>query len=200
MNALVQRFRTLPRAARWAVFAGAILVAYFAVVEPVIDRINTTASRADDRESALVALAKDPIGAQSSEVALGVRKFGAVELPGDPEVRSVAFNRRVVEVLSKHRIRNDTSTTRTMPLGAGPLKSAYTEEERIDRLVREVQFSATPEELAAVIADLESSPEVAAVSRVQLRRGDNQDTAARQLKVTLAVETWVVNRRGGRAR
>lgn len=181
-------------------FAGAVVLAYFVVVERVIDRINAASARADDREIALAVLAKDPIGAQSSEVALGVRKFGAVELPGDPEVRSVAFNRRVVEVLSKHKIRNDASTTRTMPLGNGPLKSAYTEEERIDRIVREVQFSATPEELAAVIADLESSPEVASVSRVQLRRGDNQDTAARQLKVTLAVETWVVNRRGGRPR
>jgi len=83
-----------------------------------------------------------------------------------------------------------------MPLGQGPLRDVYGEGERIDRLVREVQFEGTPEQIAAVVSDLENAPEIAAVSRVQVRRGDQQDTAARMLKVTVAAEAWVVGKKG----
>ena len=197
MNTLAARFRALPRSARWGIWAGALILSYFLVVERVIDSINATNAKADDREGALIALARDPISSQSSDLALGIKKFGAVELPGDPETRSVAFNRRVVEVLAKHKIK-DSSTTRTMPIGNGPLKTAYGDANRIDRQVREIQFDATPESIAAVIADLESAPEVAAISRVQLRRGDQQDSAARLLKATISVEAWVVSRKGRR--
>lgn len=197
MNAIAEKFRDLPRAARWGICAGAIVLAYFVAIEPIIDGINATNAKAEDREGALITLARDPISSQSSELALGVKKFGAVELPGEPEIRSVAFNRRVVEILAKHKIK-DSSTTRLMPLGAGPLKDAYGEANRIDRQVREIQFDATPEDIAAVVADLESAPEVAAISRVQLRRGDQQDSAARLLKATISVEAWVVSKKGRR--
>jgi hypothetical protein len=197
VNAFAEKVRGLPRAARWGLFAGVVILAYFVVVEPIVDSINATNAKAEDREGALFALARDPISSQSSEFALLVKKFGTVELPGDPETRPVAFNRRVVEILGKHKIK-DSSTTRIMPLGAGPLKDAYGETNRIDRQVREIQFDATPEDIAAVIAELESAPEVAAISRVQLRRGDQQDSAARLLKATISVEAWVVSRKGRR--
>jgi hypothetical protein len=196
VSALTDRIRALPRATRWGLWAGAIVLSYFVAVEPLLDAINTTNAKAADREGALVALARDPLSSQSSDLVLGVKKFGAVELPGDPETRPVAFNRRVVEILAKHNVKNSSSTTRTMPLGNGPLKDAYGESSRIDRQVREIQFDATPEDIAAVVADLESAPEVAAVSRVQLRRGDQQDSAARLLKATISVEAWVAGRKG----
>ena len=195
MNAIFDRIRSLPRAARWGLSAGGVLLAYFIVIEPLLDRVNSTKARADDRLGALTALTRNPIGEGSSELALGVRKFGAVELPGDPEARSLALNQRIAEVMKKHSIRYEI-TTRVQPMGSGPLKDAYGETERIDRQVREVQFDATPENLSAVVADLENASEVAAVSRVQVRRGDQQDSAARLLKATLSVEAWVVSKKG----
>lgn len=194
MSDLSDKFRTLPRAARWGVSALGILVAYFIIAEPLIDKMNTLNSRADDRVGALVALTYDPSGS-AADIALGVRKFGEVLLPGDEQTRSVAFNRRVSSILEKHKIK-DNSTTRKMPLGQGPLKEVYGDVSRIDRLVREVQFEATPEDLAAVIAELESAPEVAAVSRIQIRRGDQKDTAGRILKATVSAEAWIVSEKG----
>ena len=194
MSTLTDKFRTLPRAGRWGIGALVLLAGYFVVVEPLIDKINSINTRADDRVGALVALTHDPSGS-AADIALGVRKFGEVLLPGDEQTRSVAFNRRVSTILDKHKIK-DNSITRKMPLGQGPLKEVYGESTRIDRLVREVQFEATPEDIAAVISELESAPEVAAVSRIQIRRGDQVDTAGRILKVTLSAEAWIVSEKG----
>ncbi len=188
------KFRDLPRAARWGIVAVGLLVAYFLVIEPVIDTINKVNSKADDRIGQLVALTHDPSG-NAADIALGVRKFGEVLLPGDEQTRSVAFNRRVSAILAKHKI-NDNSTTRKMPLGQGPLKDVYGDASRIDRLVREVQFEGTPEDIAAVISELESAPEVAAVSRIQIRHGDQKDTAGRILKATVSAEAWIVSEKG----
>ena len=192
---IADRFQSLPRAARWGILAGGAFVSYFVIVEPVLDVINRANSAADDRAGALSTLAKGATEG-TSEVALGIRKFGDIALPGDPETRSVALNRRVSDVLKKHNIKESTSTQRTMPLGQGPLKDVYGDTDRIDRLIREVVFDATPEDIAGVIADLESAPEVAAISRVQIRRGDNKDTAGRILKATVAAEAWEVVKKG----
>lgn len=191
---IAERYKALPRALKWGVWALALFVGYFVVVEPALDAINRANTAADDRLGALKTLAHNP-GASEDETALGVRKFGSIDLPGESETRSVAFNRRVSSILEKHKVK-DNSTTRLMPLGQGPLKDAYGEGERIDRLVREIQFEATPEDIAAVVSDLEKAPEVAAVSKLQIRRGDQKDTAGRVLRATLAAEAWVVNRKG----
>lgn len=199
MNNLIARFFLLPRAVRWAAVAALVFLAYFVVVERVIDRINTVSSKAEDRATALRTLANERAGSGAGDLALSVRKFGAVDLPGDPQTRPVAFDRRVVEILAKHKIKNDSSTKRIIAMDRGPLREAYGEEERVDRQIREIQFDATPEAIAAILADFENSPEVAAVSRVQLRRGDSQLSSERLLKATIAVETWVVSKKGGRS-
>ena len=196
MNILIAKYRRLPRAGRWGLWALVVVAVSVGLVEPILDRINTVNGKADDRAGALIALAKNPIGEHASEMVSGVRKFGDVLLPGDPDIRSVAFEKRITAVLDKHKIKNNSTTSRTMPLGQGPLRDVYGEGERIDRLVREVQFEGTPEQIAAVVSDLENAPEIAAVSRVQVRRGDQQDTAARMLKVTVAAEAWVVGKKG----
>ncbi len=194
MSEIIDKIKSLPRAARWGLIALVAFGVYFLVVERVLDRINAAGSKADDRIGALLSLSHDP--SQTSDIDLGIRKFGVVALPGEAAARSVAFNRRVVEVLAKHKIKNSSTSGRTMPMAAGPLKDAYGEE-RVERLVQEIQFDATPEDISAVIADLESSPEVAAVSRIQIRRGSKEDTAARLLKATIGVEAWVLGKRAG---
>jgi hypothetical protein len=196
MTDLLDRFAVLPRAARWALVALAVVLLYFALIEPVIDRYNTYSGRADDRLAALRDLRRRAAQGDSGAAALGVRRFGLVELPGDPELRSVAFNRKVTEILQKHGVTRHNSTTRNVPLGAtGPLAGTLGQNERIDRVVREVQFDAEPEAISAVLADLERTPEVAAVSRVQLRRASAPDGPPRALNATIAAEAWVITRR-----
>ena len=194
MSALADWYRPLPRAARWGIVAVGLLAVYFVIIEPTLDLINRANSTADERSSALISLANKASGG-SNEFAVGIKKFGDILLPEEQERRSVAFNRRFSEILQKHKVK-DNSTWRNSSLGSGPIKDAYGDSERIEREVREVQFDATPEEIAAVISDLESAPEVAAVSKVQIRRGDQKDTAGRVLKVTIAAEAWEIVKKG----
>jgi hypothetical protein len=193
MSALWERFRALPRSAKWLVLAGLLLLAYFAGVEPAIDAMNRMRARADQREAELAALRTGlPDG---GEAALHVRRFGPVATPGEPETRPVAFHRLVTEILARHGVKDHRNTTRSVALGQGPLTDVVkTRELKVERLVREVQFEASPEAVAAVVADLEKTPEVAAVSRVQLARSD-EEGAGRVLRATISAEAWILVRK-----
>lgn len=194
MSALLARLRALPRAAQWGVWAALALVAYFAIVEPTLELRAAWASKADDKSQALVALARGT--REGDEVELGIRRFGVVKPPGDPRERADAFNRRINEVLKSHEVTDHTGTTRTISLTTGPLNSALDASgQRVDRFIREIQFEAAPETLAAVLADLERSPEVAAVSKVQVRK--SEEGGGRLLRATVSVEAWVLARKGG---
>lgn len=189
MTRLLDLYRSLPRAARWGVLALAGVLAYFVVVEPVVDRTNAWATRADARADAIALVRSGP--AEDDAVTLGLKQFGAVLPPGDPRERGDAFRTKVLDVIEKHGVRNHTSTTRNAPLNRGPLLAALAPtNQRVDRLIREIKFEATPETLAAVIADLERTPEVAAVTRVQVRKGEN----GRVVQATIDAEAWILTK------
>lgn len=198
MNALLDWYRSQQRAVRWAVWALAGLVGYFLIVEPAVDASLRLSREADLREAALHRLAE---GAADSEAeALAIRKFGRVELPGDANTRTQRLNRAVTAILESHGIRQHTSSTKMTSMEQGPLQSAVPATEQVWRFVREIQFEATPEALAAVLADLERSPDVSCVSRVQLRRGGEAGRGDRVVRATVAVETWIQTPRGQQGR
>ncbi len=191
MSRLADIYRDLPRAGRWGLLALAGLFAYFGVVEPVVDKTGALKARAEARTRAIAEVRS---GGAAAAADLGLRQFGVVEPPGDPRERAVAFDRRVLEVLDKHSVAKHTSTTRTVPMTPGPLLTALaTANQKVDRRIREIQFEATPETLAAVIADLERTPEVAAVSRVQIRKAED---GGRMLRATVSAEAWTLVRKG----
>ncbi|MEX2219383.1 MAG: hypothetical protein WD749_11580 [Phycisphaerales bacterium] len=198
MSPLLARYRALPRTARWALWAGCALVGYFVIVEPIVGLSVDLHTRADGRASLLVALDREAQSGHSHQAATAVAKFGLVDPPGNvPEQAMLAFNKRVSEVLEKHGVRNSRHTTRTLPMGPGPLTLSLATGEKAERRVAEIQFDSTPENIASVLADLERSPEVASVSRVQVRRTE-RDSSSRLLHATIAAEAWVITR--GRAR
>jgi hypothetical protein len=81
-------------------------------------------------------------------------------------------------------------------MGDGPLKKAINPQtEQIDRSQAEIKFDAVPETFAAVLADLEKSPEVTAISEVEVRKAD-RDPSSRTLSVTIRAETWSIARKG----
>lgn len=172
MNRAVAAYKSLPRAGRWFVWALVCVAAYFGVVEPVIDRASGISARADAAAAALVAYdsGRSTQDREAADIRRGLRQFGPVLLPGEPGERSVAFNRRITEILDKQGVKYPLSTVKTASLGAGPLDKSMPAGQRVERLIRDVQFDATPEQVSAVLAELERSPEVASVSRVQIRR------------------------------
>ncbi len=201
MNHLVEKFRSLPRAARWLAWGGAGMLVYFAVLQPTVDLIVALNGQAAGARSELGSegrerAAREQAGAQ---IRTGIGLYGPVAFPGEAAERSEVFNRKVNEVLGRHSVKGDRRVTRTAPLETGPLDAVAGQNRRIDRLIMDVQFDASPEQVSAVIADLESTPEVAAISRVQLRResGGEAGAGSRSLRVNLSVEAWLLARREG---
>lgn len=197
-DGLLQRFESMSRATRWAIGGGLVIAAYFLVVEPVVDATSRRLSSSESKAAVIASHAKTAQAMQiASEIrAQGVRKFGLVDLPGDPEKRPLEFNQQVDEILKRHGVRESTSTSRTSPLGAGPLAAKITGEFRVDRMMRDIQFAADPDAAAAILADLERNPIVSTISRLQVRQADGRDRNAKMVRVTMTVETWLQARKG----
>ena len=200
---LADSFRQLPRAGRWGVAAVAFLAFYFLVVEVALERWNSFSAQADSKE----ALLRDWTGgsekrlADENAVANGRRLYGNANFPGPEGERSQALRARVADVLKKHGVRDYNERDRELLLGNGPLSAAVGAGTRVRRIVRDVSFDCSPETMVEVLADLERTPEVSAVSRVFVRKltssGTRANSSARNVGVTISVEAWAIAREGG---
>lgn len=194
MSTFLAWFLSQQRAVRWAILALVAILFYFIAVEPIIDRTLAAGRAADTRETTLRTLHTRAVSGDADAELLAVRKFGRAEIPGDPNARTLKLNQQVTAVLEKNGVRRHSSSTKLSPLETGPMteftaKTAPTEQ--VSRFVREVQFEASPEAVAAVVADLEKLPEITGVSRVQLRRSPEADRGERLVRATVSVEAWV---------
>lgn len=198
MKPLLLRWSALPRAARWATLAVLAVAAYFVLVEPSIDGYNRYASQADANESSLrrFEAAKDEVRRAGDTTLIGVKHFGVVSFPGDAEAQSLALNQAIDEILKRNGVEGHTSTTRTVPMGRGPLSEKVSQTYRLERLTKTVDFTASPEAVAWVIADLEQTPVVSTISNVVLKQVESRDRPGRVISASLTVETWVLAKKG----
>lgn len=197
---LIASYRNLPRAGQWGVLACVGLIAYFAVIEPSVEFMGDLSRKADLRTEELASFSREGQTGERARanVAVGIAHFGEVAGPGDSDRRVEAFNRTVADILAGHGVKDTKATGRRSSMSKGPLLTALGTGAAVSREFSDLQFEATPEQVTGIIADLENAPEVAGVSRVQLRRVEG-DSGARLLRVNLSVETWVIQRKGGQS-
>lgn len=195
---LWSRLRALPRAVQWAGYAVLVLGAYFGVVEPVLEKSSDMAGKASALEASLetYAQSKGKLDAAADAVKLGERQFGVLAVPEDPAKRSTAFSSAVDEVMKKNGIDGVTSSNRNTSLDKGPMASAISSTNRVEKIVKDLTFLATPEQLAGALADLEKEPLVTSISRVSARQSDGQERFDRKLRCSVVLETWVVVKKG----
>lgn len=185
------RWQSLPRAARWLILAAAFVALYFASVEPALDATARLSLRADALQSAL----DRQRSTRDDSAALAAARFGDPLLPGGPD-RLAALNARVEQVFRERRVSALTIRTRApIPLGRGSFAGAIPESEQVQRLILDIDFEADPDTAAHVLADLERAPEVAAVSRVSLRRLEKD--GRRLVQASLSPEAWIIAPKGG---
>jgi hypothetical protein len=199
---LLGRFQSLSRPTRWAIGGGLVIASYFLVVEPSVDATSRRLS-ASESTAAVIATHAETARAMpvASEVrAQGVRKFGLIELSrrsreAAPRVRPGRSTRS----LKRHGVRRSADAL------AAPRRSAQDRWQprwpvtyRVDRMMRDVKFAADPDAAAAVVADLERSPDGARRSRAcrSFRQADGRDRNAKMVRVTMTVETWLQARKG----
>jgi hypothetical protein len=201
-DGLIARLRALPRAARWALGAAALIAVYFAIVEPTLDATNQLNNKSDVLLSGLRQerdlLVND--SAKGRVVADGQRYFGEPLLPTDPANRAEAIHNVVDEVLNKRGVTKKTLTERQIPMRPEEAAALSGKPDAIgDRLILDITFEASPEAIMDIVSDLEQAREVAAVSRVEIRRADTgRDKGAapvgRVLKVTISPESWFISK------
>src|SRR4051812_40934406 len=157
MSPLLARYNAMPRTIRWALWAGVVLIAYLAVIDPlVIAQASALHARAKDMAAKLVSLDADVRSGRSADVAKAIARYGSVAPPSnDPERATQLFNATIYEVMKKHGITKFSSPLRTAPIGPGPLAKTVAADERVERRIVDVQFDATPEEVAGILADME---------------------------------------------
>lgn len=194
----MSRYHALPRAARWVLLAALACVVYFFAIEPALDHTNRLSAKADAvatslaRESQLTAAWSDA----NTPAAAAKSAFGSPALPAAIEPRSRALYTRISKVFESHQTVYDI-TERRVPLRADQVAAIAGQGSRIDRFILDLTFESSPETAAAILADLERSEEVAAVSRVQIRRIDNARSggggaAPRRVRAVFSPEAWVL--------
>ncbi len=185
------RFRQLPRAVQWAGLA-AIGIGLFLLYDEHVRPITTTwhdhademlkevgeAAKSENRSRQLRAI-REPI--------LGL---GAVETPGNEAQGSNALNDAVNEVLKRHNVTRDSFNLRgATRLPRSTLSQIIQTNQLVQRITGDFRFDAAPDEAIAIIAELESSPMIEAISSVRITRV----SGTRKVTVDLTVEAWIVS-------
>jgi hypothetical protein len=197
VNALAKRWKSLSFIMKTVVVGAAVLVAFLGVVDPILAKVQVWNSQAESSEVTLRDYAKEEarLRAAQNDVNLGTLRFGELAPPGDAQTRPLEFGEALDTILRKHSITDVTASTRSKPVPAGPLAKHYEATHRVQAHVRELTFTATPENFAAALADVERSPLVANISRLQVRQGDPEQLTDRLLRVSMSVETWVLEKK-----
>ena len=185
------RFRQLPRAAQWAGLA-AIGIGLFLLYDQYVRPITTDwhdhanemlkevgeAARSEHRSRQLRAM-REPIWG-----------LGAVETPGKEAQGSNALNDALNDVLKRHSVTRDSFNLRgATRLPRNTLSQIIQPNQLVQRITGDFRFDAAPDEAVAIIAELESSPVIEAISSVRITRV----SGTRKVTVDLTVEAWIVS-------
>jgi hypothetical protein len=113
--------------------------------------------------------------------------YGRLDLPGSEAEGANALSIAVKDAAKKNKVSSYTFQTRT----GGKLPKAASDAagiaSRVERLIGEVNFVASPQDTFGFIQSLEASPAVDALGSVRM----DWDDTAKKLSVRLMAEAWV---------
>ncbi|MGQ0627968.1 MAG: GspMb/PilO family protein [Phycisphaerales bacterium] len=196
---IVTRWRTAPRALKWGLAFLAFIALYFGAIEPAVNSLNELNLKADNlakdlREKAKV---REETAGAARLVEQATGFFGRPTLPETQKDRQARLERRVNQIFSAHKVSGQRTQYRDpSPLSGDTPKALAPAGRRLDKLIVELSFETDTETLAAIVRELESAPEIATISRVQLRRqsgGRNRSNEIGPLPVTLTAEAWATS-------
>lgn len=189
-------FSRMPRAVQWGLLA-AIGFCLFLIWDQFL---NPQKGSWDKEAAAIESSVKDirnttSVTSKIQGIKDVVVTLGPVDTPTSSTNGRDALNDAINKVLAQHGVAKDSFAFRSRgKLSKTALVSITTGTKRIDRLTGDLKFDATPKNAAAIIADLESNPDIEAVDSVRMTR----DTGGK-VKVHLTVEAWVLTTESGKA-
>ena len=192
-----ERLSALPRAVRWAIFAGIVMIVFFAAVDPALAVLGRFDARAEVLSIRLRDLEQQLQDRQASLDALtsGLVTHGPVTALRPAGVASVRANAVVGQtIMDLASIEGSSVGESEFGLQDEALAREFAKtNEELVRVVLNFSFTATPEDVIEAIRRFEQSPEIHAVSDVRLRLAGDR----RMLSTQLVLETWALRERGG---
>ncbi len=187
-------FEPLPRAGKWIAVAVAIYAAFLVfqlVVLPLTDEFNGRA----DRAAELLSSAAKRAAELPDDIVDRAVAFGPNSVPGREGTEKERFSNAVAAIMKKHGVADSYGfDARPQALGGDVLpRVAGLVGGKMSRTVAELKFSSSPDTVGKIIADIDSSPFVDAITDVRLTYKDRRVTAI------LSIERWGVTPGGGGA-
>ena len=180
------QYLALPRAGRWLALA-VIGFGGFTVLDswawPLADKLS---SRADRLEKVLQRASSRAEGLPR-DVREAAVAFGPNAVLGDEASGKERLTSLIAEVFKKRNISQGQDVRPGQPLPATVAQSLGSiSDAKLGKTVAELQFKATPDAALAIIAELESSPEVDAIGDIRL----DYDPKDKRVGVQMSVEKW----------
>lgn len=200
---LLSQFRAMSRMMQIGVVALLGILLFLVLDSTLWEYARTLNGRADSVER-VIADSRQHLKEVTQQTRELVAVYGPVDLPSKEAAGSERLNQAVVDIVKGHGSKITNFSYKAIDgskLGREALQGLSTARpgERYDRLRADVKFDCTTEIAAAVLAQLESHPDIEAISSLRIVRHDQ----APRVSVTLQVEAWViappVERRGGAA-
>jgi len=189
----IERFRRLPRAIQWALVAAVVIGSYLlwdSYLQPTKQKWDDLSEHIEERVTKINAGTTDVRALQNMQDV--VTNLGPVNLPrGEKEVTAVV-NDVVEQVMKKNAVSAWSFSFRSKGnLPKTSLVAFVKGNERVERRIGDLKFEAAPKAAVAIIAELESSPDIEAVDSLRITRD-----AGGKVKVQLTIETWVLTSEG----
>jgi hypothetical protein len=172
---------TMPRAIQWAVMATTAILLFLvwdSYIAPTTAWFNERANLIENQVREVRDVRVD------GSVRSLAPTIGAVQYPDTETASSAAFHAAINGVLSKHSASNPSYSVRNSNLP--PTVMGGVTSDRLEKLTGDLKFEATVKNAMAIIASLESSPDVEAITSLRMTK----DTGGK-VKVQMSLESWV---------
>ncbi len=176
------------RAIKWAAIAIPILVAYL-VLDYGFWQVSANLSIRGDRIESIIAASKKRGASIEGSVESAVRAFGPVDAPATKDDGADALTTSIAAIFKQNNT-NYGLGLREQRISSRSLESAVGS--KIEKIVAEIRFDATPDAASAIIAQLEAAPEIDSISDLKL----NYQPQTRRVTVQLSAEAWTLARGG----
>ncbi|MCA9285708.1 MAG: hypothetical protein KDA22_10855 [Phycisphaerales bacterium] len=194
---LVDRYRAMPRAMQWGVLAIVGLVV-FMLVDSTVWRLGRSWGDQADEMQAVLDDTQMKRASLNHELEATVLAHGQVRMPLPEADGAAALAKAVNEALTRHHALGavyDSRASSNMP--GDSLRGVIAPGQQPARVAGDVRFKAKPQDVAAIVAELESSPDVESISRLTIEK-DQKDMT--NVRVTMTVEAWVIKSKDARGR
>jgi hypothetical protein len=189
MDRLLHRYRSLPRAAKWTVWATLTLIVF--LVWDTGARMTQEFDARADAAAADIAQYQDLTRERrqrGGRFERGVSRHGEVAWPTRQSEREPAILDLVNSLVEQHDVPDGWSTSFKTTRLRGDAAERLFAPERVDRLICTFTFDASPGTLTQIIRAFEASPLIVGVNAINARVIDED---AERLTVSLDAESWV---------